>query len=539
MSEILRVVIADDEPRVCIVVQNCVHWDELNLELVGVAHNGIDLFEQIRETKPDLVITDIDMPEMNGLELIEAVRKQNIDCKFIIISGYRQFEYAHKALKNNVDDYLLKPINEQELNESLQRLKLSILNERTHGHKAVESLISKNKRDKENIHRIFLNQILTHEQDLNLEPAVIEQEYGIHFTEGIYQAAVAKLDTTEQEDLSDGLSSIQTKLITIFKKIFEPECMEVFVHTEAERIFFGVHYEQNQGTVMNDKFKQFHQYGKNIVELFIGCSLTVGVSAGHSDLKSFPQAFDEAKEAISFRIIEGIDRTIFYEGLHIPEPFFDGPAIESLKKDIARYFETLDIDSFQNHMNRIYFIDKQRCNASELKSISNLMINFFFKQQSELGNAIPNAEYQQKIAIQKVRNAVSIQDMKHAVSDSITVFMTELAELKHSQKRKPIRDAINYISGHYHENITLEVIAQAINLNPVYFSSIFKKETGENFVDYLHKYRIEIAKTRLREEDTPIINIALELGYYDAKYFSKLFKKYVGVKPSDYRKIYS
>lgn len=538
MSERLRVVIADDEPKVCIVVQKCVHWEELNLDLVGVAHNGVELLEKISETKPDMVITDIDMPEMNGLELIEAVRKQNIDSRFIIVSGYRQFEYAHKALKNNVDDYLLKPINEQELNESLQRLKLSILNERMHGHKAVETLISKNIRDKENIHRIFLNQMLNQGEAFTLDAEEIEQEYGIHFSDGIYQAAIAKFDTPEQEDISEGLSSIQTKLITIFNKIFQADCKELFFQTEAERIFFGLYYDCQYASGINEKFKQFYEYGKNIVELFIGFSLTVGVSTKYTELKEFVKAFEEAQGAVCFRIIEGIDRTIFYESLHIPQPLFDDSSIVAMKASISKAFETLDINSFKNCMNHIYFIDRQRCNAVELNSISNMIIDTFFEKQKIFGNKIQNAEYQQKITRQKIWNAVSIQAMKHAVTDSIVTLMEELAEQKRNQKRKPIREAINYIGMHYNENITLEVIAEAINLNPVYFSSVFKKETGENFVDYLHKYRIEIAKTRLREEDTPIINIALELGYHDVKYFSKLFKKYVGIKPSDYRNIY-
>lgn len=177
MSEKLKVVITDDEPKVCVVVQKCVHWEDLELELVGTAHNGKELLDKILETKPDLVITDIDMPEMNGLELIETVRKAEIKCKFIIISGYRQFEYAHKALKNNVEDYLLKPIDEQELNESLERLKIAILHERMQDTNEVTELITKNKKDKENIQRLFLTQMMAGSQNFQLNAAWIEFEY--------------------------------------------------------------------------------------------------------------------------------------------------------------------------------------------------------------------------------------------------------------------------------------------------------------------------------------------------------------------------
>lgn len=538
MSERLKVIIADDEPKVCVVIQKSIHWDELELEMVGIAHNGKELLDKILETKPDIVITDIEMPEMNGLELIETVRKADIDCKFIIVSGYRQFEYAHKALKNNVEDYLLKPIDEQELNESLERLKPAILQKRLQEQNAVEQLISKNKKDKENIQRIFLNQMMSMKQDFQMDAKTIEQEYGLKFGDGVYQAVFAKLDDTEEEDLSEGLSSIQTKLISIFKKIFEDQCIEILVLPEAERIIFGIYYDEQYQSGINEKCKTFYEYGKNIVELFIGFSLTVGVSAKHYKLEEFQTAFREAKSAITCRVIEGIDRTIFYEQLELPERRFEEEKNKQIRAEIIRLFEILDINAFQNYINKLYFVERTNENVLELFDISHMILETVFEKIKELKLEVENYQYRQKVAVRRFHNAISIKEMKSAVSDVVIQIMKELEEKKHNQKRKPVRDAVQYMEKHYAEDISLEVVAEQVNLNSVYFSNIFKKEIGENFVDYLHKYRMEIAKTMLREEDISIINIAYSVGYHDAKYFSKLFKKYVGIKPTDYRKIY-
>lgn len=538
MSEKLKVIIADDEPLICVVVQKCIHWQELNLELVGIAHDGNELLRMIHENRPDLVITDIDMPEMNGLEMIEQVRKADLDCKFVILSGYRQFEYAHRALKNSVDDYLLKPINEQEINESLQRLKLAVLNERTYGQKAVEHLISKNKEDKENIYRIFMSQMLTRGEDFVLDTEIIEREYGIVLAEGVYQVAFAKLDIKEQEDISDGLSSIQTKLITILNKIFKNECKEIFIYTESKHIILGLYYDKQNQSGMNEKFKTFYEYGKNIVELFIGCTLTVGVSKKHDTVKAFSTALREAQDAICFRMTEGIDQVIFYEQLVIPERRIDQKAMDELQELLYKDFETLDVKSFKNHLSSVFFVNKQDCNVVEMTEITFFILDTFFTCQRELNHVIENAEYTYKKVSQKIKDAVSVSELKQELVNPIEKIMMQLSEEKNRQKRKPIRDAQNYISEHYHENITLDTIAMKVNLNPVYFSNIFKRETGENFVDYLHKYRMKIAREKLREEDISITNLASELGYYDVKYFSKLFKKYVGLKPSDYRKIY-
>lgn len=538
MFEKLKVVIADDEPRVCVVIQKSIHWEELELELVGIAHNGKALLDKILETKPDLVVTDIEMPEMNGLELIETVRKADIDCKFVIVSGYRQFEYAHKALKNNVDDYLLKPIDEQELNESLERLKLSVLQKRMQEQSEVEQLISENKKDKENIQRIFLKRLMSENTKFQMSEEMVEREYGLKFGEGIYQVVFAKLDDTEKEDLLEGLSSIQTKLISIFKKIFDNQCKEILVLTEAERIIFVIYYDEQHFVGNNERFKMFYEYGKNIVELFIGFSLTVGVSGKHYQMAELRKAYLEARAAVSCRIVEGIDKAIFFEKLAISERYGEQEKLEQICSDIIRLFEVLDVHAFENYMNKLYFVEKTNENVLKLCEVSYAILKAVFAKIEELKLEVENCQYRQKVAIRRFYNAVSIREMKAAVMDVVVQIMEELEEKKRNQKRKPVRDAIFYIEKHYADDISLEVVAEQVNLNPVYFSNIFKKEIGENFVDYLHKYRIEIAKIALREEDTPIINIAYNVGYHDAKYFSKLFKKYVGIKPTDYRKIY-
>ena len=128
-----RVVIADDEQLICTLLIEIIRWDELNLELAGIAHNGRELWQEIIDKHPDIVITDICMPEMDGIELIRQVREKGIPCRFIIVSGYRLFEYAHNALKYNVEDYILKPIDNTELNTRLGELARDVMREKKGG----------------------------------------------------------------------------------------------------------------------------------------------------------------------------------------------------------------------------------------------------------------------------------------------------------------------------------------------------------------------------------------------------------------------
>lgn len=116
------VIIADDEQLICELLKSLINWEELHLELIGEAYNGIALYQEILDKHPDIVVTDISMPQMDGIELIGKIRKEGIPCHFVIVSGYRQFEYAHNALKYDVEDYILKPVDAAELNAALKKL---------------------------------------------------------------------------------------------------------------------------------------------------------------------------------------------------------------------------------------------------------------------------------------------------------------------------------------------------------------------------------------------------------------------------------
>lgn len=538
MNEKLRVLIADDEPMVCVVVKKCIYWEKLGLELAGVASDGQELMDLIKKEKPDIVITDISMPELSGLDLIETVRKEGAACRFIIISGYRQFEYARKALKNSVDDYLLKPINEQEINESLERLRASILDEKMHGKKVVDTLKADIKKDRENINRMFLMQMLEKGSAFLEDAENVKREYGLELGSGIYQAIEAKFDILAEEDSSAGLSSIQNKLVNIFKKIFEKESREIFVLEEAQRLLIGVNYDSAYKSNFFEKCQKFYEYGKNIVELFVGFTLTVGISAAHETLLEFPQAFKEAGMAVDFRLTLGTDQTIFYDKITIPDERWSDEEMAVIRETVARDFEGLDQEHFRLYTNSLFFPGNRGCNASEMVKLCNTLVEIFYKVQERFEETLDNADYWKEAALKRIENSVSLSELKEAVLQSVLSAMEILDEKRKNQKKRPVRAVIQYIEEHYQETLTLEKVAEAVNLNPVYLSNIFRKETNEKFVDYVHKRKIEAAKQMLCSEDTSVVNIAETLGYFDSKYFSKIFRKYVGIKPTDYRNIY-
>lgn len=194
--EKLKVVIVDDEERICQLIQALINWEEMGLQVEGMAHNGIDACEVVRKVRPDILITDIRMPGCSGLELIEKVKKTCPELEIIVISGYAHFEYAQQAIKFGVGHYLLKPINRAELTETLEKLKQRI-RERRESERDKEVLIQKAQKNESHMRSEFVLALFDGnvEKDMgNVLPEILEETYHIYLKPGILQAFCLKMD---------------------------------------------------------------------------------------------------------------------------------------------------------------------------------------------------------------------------------------------------------------------------------------------------------------------------------------------------------
>ncbi|MCR1898462.1 response regulator [Irregularibacter muris] len=384
----IRVIIADDENRICKLIMKLIQWDEIGMIIVGTASNGVEALELIEKEKPDIAITDIRMPGYDGLQMIEKAKAINKDLEFIIISGYGQFEYAKKAIEYGVKDYLLKPINQEELLQALHKVKEDITKKRGQVALKEQYESSLNLRGK-NVRTSFLNNAI------------------------------------ESNGKDSTVNSLEEICFDFSKK---------FIH-RVERL---------------DK--------------------------------------------------EGIKKEILHLQGEISQSDIEREECRSLMHEIAR----------------IYYLT--------MKS-----------NKIEAGDTPEES----KILEEAIDNSQSIEDLFHVLIDHIDTSLTLLLDKDRAGNLRQINQAKKYIEENYMKNITLEDLGTHIGFNPSYFSSLFKKETGTSFIEYLSQIRMEKAKELLRESDLRIQDICLMVGYNDVKYFSKSFMKYTGLKPNEYRKIFA
>lgn len=466
----MKVLIADDEIKVCRLIQHLVDWDALEMDIIGFANDGKTAYESICEKKPDIVITDIRMPVYDGLELIRRAKEVNPEINFIVISGYSQFEYAQQAIKYGVKDYLLKPLKKRELENSLTEIKESheSLIKSTRIRNEMESIIEASR---EHIRENFLMKTLQNsatnplKADMSLEQ--LNEQYGCKFHKGFFTAVRVRPFFSKNSDKSAGDSEefVMNKIHQMVKEKLEIYCETYMSTVYQDEIVCILNTVDKEIEPVRKKLKHLIVNVSNLKTVFPDIRIRIGQGNTHSSYMGITDSFREAELAIMNRMGENEDTYICYS------------------EDRNLFL----IEDYKKQYRRIWDYDEL------------------------------------------------FQWIKSDLSRVHQVYMKNIQD----EESKPIRDAKKYIHDNFNKHISLENVSEYIGFNAAYFSTLFKKETGKNFLEYVTELRIQNAKNYLIQTNYDIAEVASAVGYNDLKYFSKLFKKTTGLNPSEFRKLYS
>ncbi len=526
----LKVLIADDERLICDMLVQFVQSSELQLDVVGIAYDGDDLLNKIINIGPDIVITDICMPKIDGIEIIRRVTQMEIGCKFIIISGYRQFEYAYNALKYDVVDYLLKPVDQDELNKALSNIVWQIR------HNSNES--------PSGIGMPALNYFINNGiRQLPTNPMSIKEinaTYNTKFDNGCFQVIMLRMEYINKPDeIPNNANSLHNKIKNIIKQLLGSYCIEILVTTNWDDFIAVLNYSEENKELIQNTFSELFIQSKNIIELFGGLSATLCVGGVYMDVSSLQKSKVDATIAAWTRMSIGIGKIIFYNKIFNENlPSLDSK-IENMENRIRQAFETLNKEDFIKCINELFSLPKDVLCRYEIKLLVKNIPDIFFDLYKDKISDFDNYDRAYNEVRYSIRMATTFYDCKNTIITQISNLIEQTKSYVNSRNTKPIRQAIEYMKTNYDHSISLEDVASEVGLSAVYFSSIFKKEMNQNFSDYLREYRLEIAKNLLTNSNMNIKEIAKSLSFNDARYFSKLFKKSVGIKPTEYRKIYA
>ena len=539
--EKIRVIIADDEPRICRLILSLIKWDKLGMEVVGTAHNGVEALDLIQAKAPHIVITDVRMPGYDGLEMIEQAKQSNPDLEFILISGYEEFAYAQKAMSFGVKDYLCKPISRDKLQLALERAQEEVRSRERQ--RILEQEYANLHKDEERIRAAFLRDlVLLGPGDLvtgDIEE--INQQYHFRFQTGMFRITIIQIDPVDAA--GPKMKGVGEQQAALLESALQKAAYEVEIAELDGNFYVLVNYGPEAKEAVRAIFqKHLLEFKTSLAAL--GLLVTFGCGTESPSLGELHHSLAAARAAVDDRILQGTGQMIEREAgtsrsLTGEERFL------RLHKKLVKAIELLHVEMVRKAVQDLKeellrdLSGSSWLNGSALKSLVREIVNTYYIVLRSNNVWVDSLHAERADWEAAIDHAFSLDLLFAALINGITTSLTRIAEGESKRSAEQILMAKRYIEEHYMENITLEDLGAYLGFNPSYFSTLFKKETGTSFVEYLVKVRMEKTKELLRETDLTIQDICFMVGYNDVRYFRKLFTRTTGLSPKEYRRIFA
>lgn len=536
----LKVIIADDEVKICQLICKLVDWEALDMEVAGVAGNGLEALEKIRSMVPDVVITDIRMPGLDGMEMIRQARQVNGNIAFIIISGYRHFEYARTAIKYGVSDYLLKPIKKEELVATLEKIRERYL-ERTEQLTFEERVRLVLKNDAGRLRTSYFSSILypkSREQE-NMSLEEINSHYHYSMRPGYFQILCIKFDRIPAGDRKT-LEFLSEKTNQAAEQQLREVCYDFELYVESSYVYVLLNFDPEERKNVRRQVKALLDSLIVLESIMEGMRVTIGAGTAVESVAQIRQSLRSSRWRVEQRLIAGTGVVLDGE-IRERSDLAESALFHEFNAAMTKALESMDKDQVRPVLLKLKedLLAREQVSGHEILQMSREVCNLYlFCMKNQKINLEDEAGFIERYNA-GADGCDSVDSLFRFLIKAIEDSFFEAAKRKLQEDNRPIRMAKKYMKEHYMEPITLEDVSAMAGFNPTYFSSLFKKETGSAFLEYLSGVRMDEAKRLLRETGISVAAVCEKVGYNDVKYFTKAFIKYTGLKPNEYRKLYS
>ncbi|MCL6458293.1 MAG: response regulator transcription factor [Gorillibacterium sp.] len=517
-----KVILVDDEMFTRKGLMKLIDWEACGFQVVEEADNGEDALEVIRRIQPELVVTDIRMPVLDGLELIRRVTEGRVaNPVFIILSGYDDFNYAQRAVRYGVHDFILKPIDELHFTETLQGLSYKLTRDRADNSlknnlltgAMIETLILDNPDD------AFLAEWE--------ERLMLKQENGLYYM------------FAEMNDVHLSCKGETSLSLSKFKEILQRNLQRV---TGGEQPFYLHEHRNRIGFIVPDSTLQPFQgeimtFAESLLQqLKSECDCRIFLYAGSKVgcLADIRDSYRSAKEALQYKYVHDDMGIVIHDGRPMQALQYIS-LDDKLYSQLAEQIEEMASEKLKNTIGQIFATFRDKRYAPEaVKMNIHQCVTIIVKIIHEMdGN-----EHE----ISTLGMLLDWHDLNLSLSELRSIFTSfaeesgrYIADLRKKQQSGDIQKIRSHIEAHYQEMISLKSIAALFYINPVYLGQLFKKTYGLYFNDFLQQLRINEAKRLLRQTDLWIYEVAERVGYNNRDYFVTKFERLEGTTPSEYR----
>lgn len=505
-----KLVIVDDEHFVRKGMLALIDWKAVDYRVVGEADNGEDALSLILKEEPDVVFTDIRMPVFDGIELIKQVKQQaKYVPKFVLISGYDDFQYAQQAVRLGVVDFILKPVNKKEIEATLQKLSREIYEERM----AIQT------------NQAFINHRLFQRVVLEGHPPSREESDALLTdpTSALRYVLIDVRSKTANTAIDEQIQHAITHFIG---------ADDLFIHP-IEREGYGLILEQRYLPKNNNELTWFFDHFKAMIESAIQHAVFIYVGVRGEGLAGVQVSYQSARRLKQHRYMIEDDAPLLMTASKEQLLTENRELDPSLFTELMEYVE-------ENNPNKIKETIHQLKGAILDNYISVKHVQLFLYQMDQaIDQRFKKAMDKQASTEQAFLDQLSEEHTLLELVDTLTDFLMtrakQLAALNKAKYNGEIYKVKRYVDRHFDENLTLKRLANQFYMNPVYLGQLFKKTYGVYFKDYLLHVRIEKAKEHLRQSDLKVYEVAEAIGFGSSDYFVTQFEKIVGSTPSKYR----
>ncbi|WP_135549217.1 response regulator [Paenibacillus cymbidii] len=540
-----KMIIVDDEATTRYGLRVCVDWNAYGIEIVGEAGGGeagLQLAEQLR---PDIVLTDVKMPGMDGIEMVGQLRRRFEKMKVIFISGYDDIEYLKQAMKFDAIDYIFKPVNLAELLQVVQKV-VDLSKEEKGQQDILLQMSAKLRESMPLLRERFFIQLLT--DDKGQDAHVLEKR--IEFLDlslplaSLYCTLIVSLDN--KASILGQMSQKETELISFSVQNICQEVVRgqlfgyVIEHTTGEYVIILQLTNDEEQEEIFSLVAELKVKLHDFLERFIHTSLTVGVGSCVHHLKDLSYSYRTASEAVQMKLFLGNNKIITVDDMEtgrnvdLRNIHTAVNALPSLLKKGMEDKLLACLDALFDEIAHYRGMTQHHCRTIALQVLSGAS-HFLV----EYDMATETLQQQERKLGEVLFQLETIYDMKLALSEYLVAVCRIVGE-KRSKKTHEVIDRIKaVIREQYPMNLTIDDISNQVFFSSTYICLLFKQETGETINDYLTRTRMEQAKELLVNTDLKLHDICFKIGYAEPGYFSKQFKKMFGFSPSEYRDIYS
>lgn len=503
---------------------------------VAEAGNGLRALEIAKAFAPDIVIADIKMPQMDGLHLLSELKKSSFQGPFIIVSGYDSFKYAQTALTYGAFSYLLKPVNDLDLQDTVMRAEKEVL-ETSRRKKEYSQNQEESKKYKEIAQNLFLADVL---QGTEFDPADLKkqmEEAGIILNGTEYAVAALSIDHSSFKESAsrDKIHSLMSELNRIVTELMEGKGVKTYPFFYRDEIAYL--FQMNSHCTSNEVMRDLLTHAQKKACPRFKLITTIGLGPFVREISHIHDSYENARKLLLARTVSDHDQIFCYSDFntnrkanilisieveHRLSNLFERRESEAILKEVKKLYSSVG-----NHeIDLCYFIDK--LNFQLIYIIYRIMDHLGINLESEFGS-----EIQLNKQLNSLTDIKAIMNFYKKIVESCMAYLNQKLVSPEDFLMIKVKD---YVLKHYCDEVNLNLVADHIHVSAPYLSKLFKEKFDQNFSEYLTSIRIEKAKELLHDDDLTIDQISTQCGFHNVKYFHKVFKKSTGHTPGVYKK---